>query len=282
VIVGAHIRGGLSSVVAGAAAIGAEAVQLFASSPRMWRPPAIDDDTAAAFRQESRGAGIRSVYLHAPYLVNIASPSAEFHRRSVELSRASLVAAGALGAEGVVVHAGAGGPGEPGEALARAAAALESLAEVDAGAHVAVELMAGSRGAVASTVEEAERLFDAVPGHERLRLCLDTCHLFAAGYALDEPEGVRECFAELGRSGLGPRLVLIHANDAAFPRGSRRDRHANIGLGEIGRDGFAAILRRDELRGCTVLCETPGDEATRRRDVATLKELAAGHPRATQ
>ncbi len=283
VIVGSHIRtrGGLPSVVTGAEAIGAEAVQFFASNPRMWRPPAIAEDAAGAFREDCRRAGIGSAYLHAPYLVNIASPNPEFHRRSVELSRASLAAAEALGARGLVVHAGAGGPGEPAEALARAAAALEKIAALGTHAHVSVELMAGSRGAVASTVDEAVRLFEAVPNHERLRLCLDTCHLFAAGYALDEPDGVGECFAELQRSGLASRLVLIHANDAAFARGSRRDRHANVGQGEIGRVGFGAILRRPEVRGCTVVCETPGDEEAHRRDIATLKDLAAPSPGAS-
>jgi deoxyribonuclease IV len=277
VIVGAHIRthGGLPSVVPGAQAIGADAVQFFASNARQWRPPQIADDAAAEFRHAALAGGIRSAFLHAPYVVNIASPNPEFHRRSIELCRASLAAADALGARGLVVHAGAGGRGEPAEALARAAAALDSIAGVDSDAWPVVELMTGSMGAVASTIPEAVRLFDAASANDRLRLCLDTCHLFAAAYELNEPDGVRACFEELESSGLAPRLVVIHANDAAFPAGSRRDRHANIGAGGIGREGFAAILARPEVRSCTVLCETPGDEEVRRRDVATLKELAA-------
>src|SRR5207244_1629248 len=137
-----------------------------------------------------------------------------------------------------------------------------------------VELMAGSRGAVASTFEQAARLFEAAAQSDRLRLCIDTCHLFAAGYGLDEPDGVPACLGELRGSGLAPRLVLVHANDAAFGRGSGRDRHANIGTGGIREDGFAAILAQPVLRRCTVVCETPGDEATRRRDVETLRRLA--------
>ena len=275
-IVGAHIRthGGLPSVVPGALAIGADAVQFFASNARMWRHPTISADAAAEFREACEAAGIRSAFLHAPYLVNIASPNPQFHARSIELSRATLVAADALGASGLVVHAGAGGRGEQREALARAAAALDAIAEVDARADLVVELMAGSSGAVASTFAEAATLVEAAATGDRLRLCVDTCHLFAAGYALDDPAGVEACFAELRASGLAGRLVAVHANDAAFPRGSRRDRHANIGTGGIGVDGFEAILARSEVAGCTVLCETPGDEETRRRDVATQKELA--------
>jgi len=277
VIVGAHIRthGGLPSVVPGARAIGAEAVQFFASNARQWRPPGIPAAAAAEFRRAAVEGGVRSTFLHAPYVVNIASPTAEFHRRSIELCRATLAAADQLGALGLVVHAGAGGPGEPAEGLRRSATALEELAAVDSDAFPVVELMAGSMGAVASTISEAVRLFDAVNANERLRLCLDTCHLSAAGYRLREPEGVAACFDELAAAGLAERLVVLHANDAAFPAGSKRDRHTNIGTGEIGLTGFAAILARPEVERCTVLCETPGDEETRRRDVTILKELAA-------
>ena len=97
-----------------------------------------------------------------------------------------------------------------------------------------------------------------------------------AGYGLDRPDGVRACFSELRRAGLARKLILVHANDAAFPRGSRRDRHTNIGAGHIGRAGFAAILGDPAVRRCTVLCETPGQPEVRRRDLDTLKALAAG------
>jgi deoxyribonuclease-4 len=281
VIVGAHIRthGGLPSVVPGARAVGADAVQFFASNARQWRHPSITDAAAAEFRRECLEGGVRAAFLHAPYLVNIASPNEEFRRRSIELCRASLVAADQLGARGLVIHSGAGGRGEPAEALARAAGALDEIAEVDSDAWPVVELMAGTAGAVASTIAEAVALFDAVGAgvSDRLRLCLDTCHLFATGYALDTPDGVRSCFEELRGTALASRLVAVHANDAAFPRGSRRDRHANVGTGGIGAEGFATILAQPEVRDCAVMCETPGDEAARRRDVTLLKELSAAH-----
>src|SRR5439155_19087852 len=143
------------------------------------------------------------------------------------LTRASMAACGELGAAGLVVHAGSGGRGEPEQGRIRAASALsEVLREAD-GSALVVELMAGGTGAVASTFPEASRLFRAVDDGERLRLCADTCHLFVAGYGLDRPDGVRACFSELRRAGLARKLILVHANDAAFPRGSRRDRHTN-------------------------------------------------------
>jgi deoxyribonuclease IV len=277
--IGAHVRtpGGILSVVASAHAIGAEAVQLFASNPRAWAPPRLAPETVEGFRAAIGEAGIGPVYLHAPYLVNIASPNAEFHRKSVDLARASMQAAAQLGAAGLVVHAGSGGPGGPGEperGLERAARALGEIVREADGSSPIVELMAGGRGAVASTFAEAAALFRAVEGGERLLLCADTCHLFVAGYELDHADGVAACFAELRTNGLDSRLVLVHANDAAFPHGSRRDRHANIGTGFIGRRGFAAILADPSVRGCAVLCETPGDPEVRRHDLDTLKSLA--------
>src|SRR6266498_185205 len=137
-----------------------------------------------------------------------------------------------------------------------------------------LELTAGTAGSVAATFPEAARLFDAV-GDDRLKLCADTCHLFAAGYALDEPEGVAACFEELQTSGLDDRLVLIHANDAKYERGSRRDRHEHIGQGGIGGEGFFEILHRPEVRDLALVVETPGRLEDHARDIATLRRLAA-------
>lgn len=274
--IGAHVptRGGLSSIVQHAVDRGAEAMQFFISNPRAWAPPSVDPAGAAGFREACEAADIRPVFLHAPYLVNIASPVPEFHDRSIDLARRTMVAAESIGAAGLVVHSGSGGPGERAGALERAVAALDAIAAEADQAHVVVELMAGGSGTVASTVREAAELFAAVPRPDRLRLCVDTCHLFAAGYALDDPDGVRRCFGQLRRAGLAGRLVLVHANDARYPRGSRRDAHTNVGEGLIGRTGFAAVLADPTVRRCTVLCETPGRLEDHRRDVATLRELA--------
>jgi deoxyribonuclease-4 len=274
--IGAHLRtrGGILSAVEAAQEIGAEAFQLFASNPRAWAGPRVEP-VADDFRDRVAEAGLGPVFLHAPYLVNIASPNPAFHRRSVDLARASIVAAQVLGAAGLVVHAGAGGPGEPGPGLARAAAALREIAAESSGAWLVVELMAGSSGAVASTFAEARRLLDAAGADRRMKLCVDTCHAFSAGYGLDTPSGVVEAFADLRRAGLTRRLALVHANDAAFPRGSRRDRHANVGQGLIGAAGFAAVLSQPAVRRATVLCETPGDRGQTAADVALLKRLAA-------
>ncbi len=280
--VGAHVptRGGLLAAIEHAKERSAEAVQLFGSNPRAWAPPRIDGSFGQEFRAAWRASGLGPLFLHAPYLVNIASPNQQFRRKSVDLARATMEAANELGARGLVVHSGAGGPGEPEEGRRRAARSLDAILSEAGEADLMVELMAGGAGAVASTFEEASRLFGATEGGERLRLCADTCHLFAAGYSLDHPDGVRACFGELRRTGLARRLMLVHANDAMFPRGSRRDRHANVGEGLIGPEGFAAILAEPAVRRAAVVCETPGDAAQHRRDVEALRRLASRPGRA--
>jgi deoxyribonuclease-4 len=272
--IGAHIRtpGGLASAADEARAIGAEVVQLFISNPRAWAGPR--PETAERFGAAWREAGVGPFYVHAPYLVNIASPNPDFHARSLELVARSVAACEIAGAAGFVVHAGSGGPGEPSEARARAARILRSALEIADRSRVIVELMAGTAGAVASTFEEARALFDEV-GDGRLALCIDTCHLFAAGYGLDGPEGVAACFEDLHAHGLGERLVLVHANDAKGERGSRRDRHERIGEGRIGVDGLAAVLHRPEVAGLDLVLETPADREQRIRELELLRRLAA-------
>lgn len=272
--IGAHVptRGGPRSAIDAARECGAEAVQVFISNPRAWAAPNIPRAEAEGFRAAWVESGLGPLFVHAPYLVNIASPNQQFLLKSVELARRSVAAAGAVGAAGFVVHTGSGGPDEPSVALERAAAALQTVCG-EGDTAVVMELTAGTSGSVAATFPEAKRLFDAVDD-DRLMLCADTCHLFAAGYGLDEPEGVAACFEDLGTCGLADRLVLIHANDAKFPRGSLRDRHEHIGQGHIGRDGFAAILSRPELSGLAIVVETPGDLAAHARNIAHLRELA--------
>lgn len=273
--IGAHLRtpGGLRTAIDTARDVGAECAQLFVSNPRAWSAPRLE--TAERFGVEWREGGIGPLFVHAPYLVNIASPNPEFRRKSLDLCVQSVRACGVLRAGGFVVHAGAGGPGEPEEAVERAAAILQAvLAETPDETRLLVELMAATSGAVASTVEEAARLFEAV-GDPRLGLVLDTCHLFAAGYTLDEPEGVDGLFADLAASGFSSRLALIHLNDAKFERGSRRDRHEVVGEGSIGPQGFAALLHRPEVHDLSLVVETPAAGEARRAELERIRALAA-------
>lgn len=277
--IGAHIptRGrGLPGAIEAARACGAEAVQVWASNPRGWAPPRVPEESAREFARRWREARIGPLFFHAPYMVNVASPSADFRRRSVELARATVELAEAVGAEGVVVHAGAAGARtERRRALELAAASLLAVAEAARRTDLLVELTAGGAGTVAATLPEARELLEAAGGHPRLGLCLDTCHLFAAGYPLDDPAGVAGTFDELRSLRLAGRVRLVHANDSKFPRGRRQDRHTHIGEGHIGEAGFRAILADPTVRRCPLVVETPGRLEDHARNIATLRRLAA-------
>jgi deoxyribonuclease-4 len=261
--------------IASARACGAEAGQIWGSNPRAWAHPRSDPELARRFGDAWRAEGLGTLVLHAPYMVNIASPNVDFRHRSVQLAQATVELADEIGADGIVVHAGAGGVTTPREeALVAAAASILAVAERADQANVFVELTAGGAGSVASTFPEARQLFDAAGGHERLALCADTCHLFAAGYRLDTAEGAGNAFDEVRRLGMARRLRLIHANDSKYPGGQRRDSHTHIGQGYIGEAGFRAILAHPLVRRCTVLCETPGRLEDHAWNIATLRRLA--------
>lgn len=275
--IGSHVStgGALSGAVRAARETGAEAAQIWGSNPRAWRHPTASADEIRRFREAWQEAGLGPVFLHAPYMVNVASPDAGFRRRSVDLARATVALAEAMGAAGVVIHAGAAGAGTAVERGREAAASsFVSIAGEAHGSAVCVELMAGTAGSVASTFAEFRELLDACGRHPRVALCADTCHLFAAGYPLDTAVGVAASLGELRGLGIARRLKLVHANDSRFPKGQRRDAHQHIGRGYIGEAGFRAILTHPALARVAVVCETRGGVAEHREDVAALKRLA--------
>jgi deoxyribonuclease-4 len=275
--VGAHVRrrsGGIAGAVEECHLRGADAAQIFVSNPRGWAGPRVTDEEAAAFRESWTASGLGPLVAHAPYLVNIASPNKEFIAKSRGLAGSTVRACDALAIDFLVLHAGAGGPAEPAAARERAATTLRIASDNAEHVRVLVELMAGTSGAVASTIAEAAALLEAADV-DNVDLCLDTCHLFAAGYALDTAEGVATVFAELKTEGITDRVALIHANDSLYPRDERRDRHENIGDGFIGPDGWRAIIARPEIADLALILETPGEAERQAEDIAFLRSLAS-------
>jgi deoxyribonuclease IV len=275
--IGAHVptRGRLMGAIDSASACGADAAQIWGSNPRSWAPPSIRRAEAEEFGRAWREAKLGPLVLHAPYMVNVASPNPGFRRRSVDLARATVGLAEAIGAHGVVIHAGsAGAATDPLVALDAAASSLVAIADSADTTSVFVELTAGGAGSVASTIPQFRKLLDAAGKHPRLALCADTCHLFAAGYRLHTPAGVKDCFDQVRRLGLSRRLRLIHANDSKFPLGAHRDSHTHVGRGHIGEVGFRAILSHPAVRRCAVICETPGRLEDHARNIATIHRLA--------
>jgi deoxyribonuclease IV len=280
--IGAHVSvaGGLGRAPGNARAVGCESLQVFVSNARGWAPPPVDPAGDQRFRADLAAAGLGPLFVHAPYLVNFASVSPVTRERSREVVAATLAKAAAIGAAGVVVHAGAALASAPAAGLASTREALLPLADAVAapGALAAtpdlvLELTAGTRGSLAARFEEMAELLAACDHHPRLRVCMDTCHAQAAGYDLGDPAGATKALDELFTT-LGDRVVLVHANDSRDAVGSGRDRHCPIGTGTIGDAGFAAVLAHPGLASLPVITETTGDPDQITMDLACLRRLA--------
>ncbi|NYI07058.1 deoxyribonuclease IV [Allostreptomyces psammosilenae] len=295
--IGAHapVARGLATAALGYAdRTGCEAVQVFVANPRGWATgpgnPAQDEE----FRAGCAERGI-SAWVHAPYLINFGSSTAETVRRSAVSLRHSLLRGAEIGARGVVVHTGSATGG-----LDRATAyrqvrdgVLPLLEELDAlaerggagdgpagpgGAAATVpwlllEPMAGQGSTLCSLMEDLGPYLEALDHHPRVGVCLDTCHAFAAGHDLAAPDGVRRTLDELLRVAGPGRLRLIHANDSKDVAGAHRDRHENVGSGRIGAEPFAALFDHPATAGVPLVVETPGGEEGHASDVAALKRL---------
>jgi deoxyribonuclease-4 len=283
--IGAHVSvaGGLAQAVGNARVAGCESLQVFVSNARGWAHPLLDPPADERFRADLAEAGLGPLFVHAPYLVNFASASPVTRERSRDVVAATLVKAAAIGAAGVVVHAGqalasgrAAGLATTREALLRLADAAAGLAGSAASTTgLVLELTAGTRGALAARFEEMAELLAACGHHPRLEVCMDTCHAQAAGYDLGDPAGAVKALDELFAT-LGDRVVLVHANDSRDPVGAGRDRHCPIGTGTIGDRGFAAILAHPGLATLPVITETTGDPAQMAADLTRLNCLRAG------
>ena len=275
--VGSHVpvAGGLLEGLAYALDIGAQALQVFASNPRGWAPSPGDPQQDKAFREACEGLGL-PVFVHAPYLVNFGSPTEATLVRSVDAVRHALARGAALGARGVVVHAGSAVAGAHREqALDQLRSHLLPVLQDQpaGGPRLLVEPTAGGGQALAATVQDLGPWFAQLDSHPLLGVCLDTCHAFAAGHDLASPGGMKMTLDALVKTVGKGRLGLVHANDSKDPLGSARDRHQTIGSGQIGLDPFTELFRHPSTRGVPVVVETPGDAAAHRHDLELLRRL---------
>jgi deoxyribonuclease-4 len=245
-LIGAHVSpaGGLPRAIERGLDRGCRAIQIFNQSPRMWKPTAYSEEAIAAFRQAMEESDIDAVLIHAVYLLNCASEDPEIRAKSLASLTHSLRVGQAIGASAVVLHPGSAKTGHVGEAIARAGAAIgEALADSE-GCQLHLENTAGAGGTLGRSFEELAALLEAAGGGERLGVCLDSCHLLASGYDIRTAKGMdatlRECNRTLGRG----RVRSLHLNDSQTPLGSNRDRHANVGAGELGERGLRARKRK--------------------------------------
>ncbi|MEU3745204.1 MULTISPECIES: deoxyribonuclease IV [Streptomyces] len=277
--VGGHVpvAGGLATTgLAYARVLGAETVQVFVANPRGWATPVGNPAQDERFRAECEAESI-SAWVHAPYLINFGSHTEATVEKSVESLRHSLRRGREIGAKGVVVHTGSATAGRPREvALAqvreRMLPLLDELTHAD-DPYLLLESTAGQGFSLCSRAEDFGPYFDALDHHPKLGICLDTCHIFAAGHDLTEPGGAVRTLDELVATVGEGRLKLIHANDSKDVVGAHKDRHANIGAGHIGEDAFRALLRHPATDGVPLIIETPGGTEGHVADVELLKKL---------
>jgi len=276
-LIGGHVStaGGLVKAHERGVERGCEAIQIFNQSPRMWRPTRWKDDDIAAFR-ELMGAGpIKSVVIHAVYLINCATKDKEMREKSLTSLTHALRMGDAIGADGVVVHPGSR-TGEPLDgALDRVGEAIREVLDESDRCRLVLENTAGAGGTLGRSLDELYRLIDLGGGRKRIGVCLDCCHMLASGFDIRDDarlKGVIDDFCQhVGRE----RLACIHVNDSQAPLGSNRDRHAPLGDGELGDGGCSAFLSEPRFEKLPAIFEGPGVEgkAPGAEDIARMREL---------
>ena len=280
--IGAHVNssGGVWKAIGNGVDIGCEAIQFFAGSPRTWKPQLYKEADWQKFRAARADSPIRFVVIHTIYLINLASAKEDFYEKSVTSLLGAVDAAEQLGADAIVTHIGSHQGAGFEEGLTRVQAALRrALAESeDSGVRILLENTAGAGGTMGIDFEELGAIIDAADRHPRLGLCMDTAHIFEAGFDLRTPEGLGDAVARLHAACGLDRLEMLHLNDSKTPIGSNRDRHENIGEGEIGLDGFRGIVNHPAFAEVPGILEVPGFDGNGPdlRNVDLLKEMRAG------
>jgi len=286
VFIGAHVSsaGGIHTSIDRAVEMGADSVQIFTQSPRMWRPTNHPRENLDRFKDLRAEAGIEGVLCHALYLINLASPKDDFYEKSVAALSNTVDVGCAIDADGVVFHIGShlGAGMEAG--LKRVVKGMkEVLDRCSDTTWLLMENCAGTGATIGRSIEELAVVFDRLGGHPRLGVCLDSCHLYASGYDVTEEGALDATLDELDASIGLERLRALHVNDSAAPFGSNRDRHANIGDGLMGKK-LGVFLRSRRLQGLPAVLEVPGEDGhgPNADEVRKAKKLHAARPRATK
>lgn len=298
-LIGAHVSpaGGLAKAIERGAERDCQSIQIFNQSPRMWRPTAYGEDDFARFREAMKRSDIKSVLIHAVYLLNCASEDREIRTKSRTSLIHSLRVGAGIGAAGVVLHPGSAKVGDVGRAIKRASKVIaEALSESER-CPLHLEDTAGAGGTLGRSFEELAELLDSAGGGARLGVCLDSCHLFASGYDISTADALEQTLDEFDRIVGLERLRSLHVNDSKTKRGSNRDRHALLGQGEIGERGLAAFLSEPRFERLPAVLETEptadqvalgkqlrkrGQAARRRRASKTSGAGAASRKRPTR
>lgn len=273
--VGAHVPA--ARAFAYAAEIGAESIQIFVSNPRGWATPDVSQAVDDKFKERAIAADLIT-WVHAPYLINLGSPTEKTYENSLTAIAYALERTRRIGAQGTVIHTGSAVDATNIDNAWRQVhdgvmPILEQLP--DDSPYLLLEPTAGQGQSLCKRLDDLALYLEALEHHPKVGICLDTCHVFAAGHDLTAPGGVKETLDLLVDVAGAERLRLIHANDSKDVCGSLKDRHANLGDGMIGVDPFADIFTHPAVAGVPLILETPGAETEHGKDLALLKELRA-------
>ncbi len=279
-LLGAHlsIAGGLDKALDRAAALDITALQIFTRNQVQWRAPALDPAEVERFHEKLSASRIGYLCAHTSYLINLASPDELIRRKSVAALVTEVQRAETLKCRSVVLHPGSPKTDGKEVGLERIAAGLETvlLQTAECNVSIALENTAGQGASIGAELKQLNDLLDRLARHDRLQVCLDTCHAFAAGYDLSHVEGVH-LFAETCIRMFGlERIALLHLNDCKSELGKHLDRHTHIGEGKIGCSGFRAILQEPLLKQVPGVLETPkenNDMSADQRNLQTLRQL---------
>lgn len=278
-LIGAHVSpaGGLVNAIHRGVERDCDSIQIFNQSPRAWRPTNYKPDDVAEFRELLAGGPLKSVVIHAVYLINCASKDPVVREKSLASLAHALRVGDAIGAHGVVVHPGST-LGEPlPEALARVGEAVRHVLGESESCPLLLENTAGAGGTIGRSFAELAELLEHGGGDPRLGICLDSCHMLASGFDVRTAEGLAEvldeCVATIGMD----RVRCLHVNDSMTPLGSNRDRHAPLGEGELGREGCAVFFSEPRFEGLPAIFEGPGlaGKGAAFEDMQVAQELRA-------
>jgi deoxyribonuclease-4 len=273
------IAGGLYKALLQGDALGCQVVQFFTQAPSQWKIRVLSREEIRTFQETARRSAARPAMTHTSYLINLATPCAKLAKKSLGAFEAEMVRAEELGVPFVVAHPGAHmGEGEK-KGLERIARRLDTLHRRTAGfrTRVLLETTSGQGTVLGHRFEQLEEIISRVSSPERLGVCLDTCHLFAAGYDLRTRESYRSTMECLDRTVGIHRVKAVHLNDSKRELGSRVDRHTHIGKGEIGLKGFRNLMADGRFRGVPMVLETPKGKGSGaeedRKNLQTLRKM---------
>jgi deoxyribonuclease-4 len=284
--IGVHLgtAGGASNAIERAREIGANTLQIFSSSPRMWRAPKVDPKQAARMKELRAALDVGPLVIHTSYLVNVCSQSDDVREKSVAAFRGEVERALTFGAEYLVLHPGSWKGLTRDEGLKLAAdsitRAIDGLAWQGTGFHILIENTAGAEFSLGGSFEQVAELVERLKVSAPVGVCLDTCHTHVAGYDLVSAEGYEETMKQVEATVKFEAVRVWHMNDAKAARGSKLDRHEHIGQGTMGVEPFRRLLNDERFAHAAFVAETPVDEpGDEERNVRVLKSLVEPHTR---